>query len=261
MNSIGKRFGVLSSSRVSRRLSPLTSGTTTAFIHGFRHEAVLNLRWVRLYRGRLEVARWLSARIWLVQSISLFRIFAILIFASLVFSAVPRTLLVCLYAFAMVTDLLDGYLARKLDVATYFGKVMDLVADKSLTIVSLLYAAERGVNLLPLALIATRDIVMIGMRLVNVEGKQLLPTNRVFGGVMASVLGANTLVLVYTQPVGLSKITNIVYWACSWIFVVNLLARLRASVPRIKTASLGNRLAETRTISGDPECRCTKHLN
>jgi phosphatidylglycerophosphate synthase len=213
-----------------------------------------------MHRGQVKGASWLSARIWLVQSISIFRIFAILIFASLVFSAIPRILLICLYAFAMVSDLLDGYLARKLDVATYFGKVMDLVADKSLTVISLLYAAKCGVNLLPLALIAMRDMVMIGMRLVTVEGKQLLPTNRGFGGVMASVLWTNTLVLVYAQTDELIKISNIVYWACALIFAGNLLARLYVSIPQIKTASMGNRLSETRLIDSTPECRCNREI-
>jgi phosphatidylglycerophosphate synthase len=156
----------------------------------------------------------------------------------------------------MGSDLLDGYLARKLDVVTYFGKVLDLVADKSLMIISLLYAAERGVNLLPLVLIATRDIVMIGMRLVTVEGKQLLPTNRVFGGVMASVLGANTLVLVCAQTSELIKVTNIVYWTSALILIGNLLARLRVSALRIKTASMGNQLLETRATGHNLKCRC-----
>src|SRR5947209_14112229 len=129
-----------------------------------------------------------TTRIWLVESISLSRLLAALLFASLVFQDVPIILVSAFYVFAMITDLIDGYLARKLKAETYFGKVVDLVSDKSLTIVSLLYAAARGINMLPLALIAIREVIMIGARMIIVEGTQLLPTNKILGGMMAFLL-------------------------------------------------------------------------
>ncbi|MFL6334484.1 MAG: CDP-alcohol phosphatidyltransferase family protein, partial [Pyrinomonadaceae bacterium] len=76
-----------------------------------------------------------STRLWLVESISLARLMAALLFASLAFQDVPTTILAALYALAMCSDLIDGYLARRLNAETYFGKVMDLVSDKSLTVV------------------------------------------------------------------------------------------------------------------------------
>src|SRR5207245_1353451 len=108
--------------------------------------------------------------IWLVESLSLSRLIAALLFAAVVFQSIPVAVPASLYIFAMCSDLLDGYLARKFEAETYFGKVLDLVSDKSMTIVSLLYAAERGVALLPLALIGTREVIMIGARLIVVEG-------------------------------------------------------------------------------------------
>src|SRR2546425_8523176 len=135
-------------------------------------------------------------KIWLVQSISLSRLLAAILFASLAFQNVPLPLLLGLYLFAIVTDVIDGYLARKLKAATYFGKVLDLVGDKSLTIVSLLYAAARGISIAPLVLIATREVISIGMRMIIVEGTQLLPTSRILGGAMALALWGNTLFLV-----------------------------------------------------------------
>jgi hypothetical protein len=113
--------------------------------------------------------------------------------------------------------------------------VLDLVSDKSLTIVSLLYAAERGINLMPLALIGTREIIMIGARLIVVDGTQLFPTNRLLGGVLWLLLWGNTLFLVLgganTDRV---RTANVVYWACALLFAFNLLVRVYVSVPRIK---------------------------
>jgi phosphatidylglycerophosphate synthase len=100
----------------------------------------------------------------------LLRLVAGLLFASLAFQGVPLGLLAMLYLGAMLSDLLDGLLARRLHVESFVGRILDLVSDKSLTIVSLLYAAARGISMLPLAMIATREIIMIGLRLVTVEG-------------------------------------------------------------------------------------------
>jgi phosphatidylglycerophosphate synthase len=172
--------------------------------------------------------------VWLVQSISLSRLVAALLFASLAFQEVPLRLLAWIYGFAMCSDLADGFLARRLRTRTYAGKVIDLVSDKSLTIVSLLYAAERGINLFPLAMIATREVIMIGFRSIIVAETQLLPTSRLFGGIMAFVLWSNTLFLVF-QIEGTEWLDTVsrIYWGCALVFFVNLVVRISASWRRI----------------------------
>lgn len=171
--------------------------------------------------------------IWLVQSVSLSRLLAALLFASLAFQQVPLWVLAWIYGFAMCSDLADGFLARRLRTGTYAGKVIDLVSDKSLTIVSLLYAAERGMDLLPLAVIATREIIMIGFRSIVVNETQLLPTSKAFGGLMALVLWTNTLFLVFQAETEWLETVNRVYWGCALVFFANLLIRIFRSRQRI----------------------------
>lgn len=178
-----------------------------------------------------------STRLWLVESISLARLMAALLFASLAFQDVPLTLLATLYALAMCSDVIDGYVARRLNAETYFGKVMDLVSDKSLTVVSLLYAAARGIDLTPLSLIATREIVVLGARLIVVNGSQLLPTNRLLGGLMALLLWGNTFFLVLShRGEKIDSAINIIYWVCALVFTVNLVARVYVSGSRLKAS-------------------------
>jgi phosphatidylglycerophosphate synthase len=178
-----------------------------------------------------------TTRLWLVESLSLSRLAAALLFSALVFQDIHVAIPGALYFFAMCSDLIDGYFARRLNAETYFGKVLDLVSDKSLTIVSLLYAAARGINLMPLALIGIREIIMIGARLIVVDGTQLFPTNRLLGGVLWLLLWGNTLFLVLggasTDRV---RTANVVYWGCASLFTFNLLGRIYVSVPRIKDA-------------------------
>lgn len=175
--------------------------------------------------------------VWVVQSLSLTRIAAGVLFACVAFQSIPRPLLVTLYVLAMATDLVDGYLARRLNARTYFGKVVDLVSDKSLTIISLLYAAARGISIAPLAIIATREIVMIGMRLVTLHGGQLFPTSRSFGGVMAFLLWGTTALLIATSDASsVNRLIPTLYWVCAALLGLNLLRRLRASAARIKAS-------------------------
>jgi phosphatidylglycerophosphate synthase len=172
-----------------------------------------------------------------VDLISLSRLVAALVFTLLAFQSVPLALLAALYGVAIGTDLIDGYLARRLDAETHFGKVLDLVSDKSLTIVSLLYAAARGINIFPLALVAAREIVMIGARLITVKGSQLLPTNKIFGGMMAGLLWGNTLFLLLGRDTRWTVgIAQRIYWACAVVFMLNLAARLYVSAQRIKVS-------------------------
>jgi phosphatidylglycerophosphate synthase len=176
-----------------------------------------------------------TTRLWFVESLSFSRLAAALLFSALVFQDIHVAIPATLYLFAMCSDLIDGYLARRLNAETYFGKVLDLVSDKSLTIVSLLYAAARGINLIPLAFIGTREIIMLRARLIVVDGTQLFPTNRLLGGVLWLLLWGNTLFLVLG---GASsdrvRTANVVYWGCALVFAFNLLVRVYVSVPRIK---------------------------
>jgi phosphatidylglycerophosphate synthase len=176
----------------------------------------------------------ITRRLWLVQSISLSRLLAALLFASLAFQNLPIRLLACIYGFAMCSDLVDGFLARWLNTESYAGKVFDLVSDKSLTIVSLLYAAERGVCFLPLALIAIREIIVIGLRLIIIDGTQLLPTSRIFGGIMALLLWSNTLFLVFMpKDSDWVQTANHIYLMCALVFATNLTVRIYMSRRRI----------------------------
>ncbi len=182
-----------------------------------------------------------AKRLWVIQSLSLLRLIAALLFASVAFQDVPAFLPATVYVVAMVSDLIDGYLARRLHASTFFGKILDLTSDKSLTIVSLLYAAARGVSVFPLGIIATREVISLGMRSIVVDGRQLLSTNRVFGGLMAGLLWSNTLFLVLTdnhQPPPGS--IGVLYDVCACIFALNLTVRVWRARSRIRV-SLGGK--------------------
>ncbi len=82
----------------------------------------------------------------IANRITVIRIIAIPVFLAVVYfdrswSDAAATLV---FALASFSDMLDGYLARKYDLVTDFGKVMDPVADKILVAAAMIALVELG---------------------------------------------------------------------------------------------------------------------
>lgn len=107
-------------------------------------------------------------------------------FALLIFSA------------ASLTDLYDGYLARKTGVHTSFGKFMDPLADKILTSTALISFASLGVIQTWMVLtIIGRDFIVTGLRSIAAyRGLIILPT-QVAKWKTASQMVVIVLILLY----------------------------------------------------------------
>jgi len=70
-----------------------------------------------------------------------------------------------LFTLASLSDWLDGYLARQLDIATDLGAFLDPVADKLLvSAVLIMLSTQFPVLLLPAMLIVSREIVISALR-------------------------------------------------------------------------------------------------
>ncbi len=80
---------------------------------------------------------------------------------------------------ASVTDFLDGWLARKLDLQSMFGRFMDPLADKLLVMVALLQLVrlDRAPAWL-VALLLSREIGITGLRAIATEAGIHLASDR-----------------------------------------------------------------------------------
>ncbi len=132
----------------------------------------------------------------LVQAVSLLRLASAILFATIAFQGIDPLILAGSYEAAAVTDILDGWLARRLRVTSQTGAIVDLISDKSLTVVSVLYAAARSIDSLPLVLIAVREVIVLGFRAVQIDDNQIISTGKLFGCAMTTVLWSNTILLV-----------------------------------------------------------------
>jgi len=99
------------------------------------------------------------------------------------YSSVPdRRVAFMIFLIAGVTDYFDGYLARKWDQITAFGKLMDPLADKLMTLAVLFCLASTGhlawwvfyIVLIKEALMVAGSLIMLKRRVVvmaNIAGK------------------------------------------------------------------------------------------
>lgn len=98
------------------------------------------------------------------------RILAIPVICGLLAIADPgaRALAVALYVLAAASDWVDGFLARRLDLGSPLGRMLDPIADKLLVgalLVTLAWTRDlTGLDLLPAIAILMREIFISGLR-------------------------------------------------------------------------------------------------
>ena len=91
-------------------------------------------------------------------------------------------IIVCaLFAIASFTDFLDGYLARKNNQVTTFGKFIDPIADKCLTTTMFIMLAVNGtIPVIPVIIMVWRDIIVDGARMMA-SGKGVVMSAGILG--------------------------------------------------------------------------------
>ncbi|HWR23550.1 MAG TPA: CDP-diacylglycerol--glycerol-3-phosphate 3-phosphatidyltransferase [Feifaniaceae bacterium] len=79
------------------------------------------------------------------------------------------------YLLAYLTDILDGQIARKRNLITSFGKLMDPMADKLLTCSAFIMLSARAlVSPIAVIIIIARELFISGFRLVAVESGNVI---------------------------------------------------------------------------------------
>ncbi|MBQ3611179.1 MAG: CDP-diacylglycerol--glycerol-3-phosphate 3-phosphatidyltransferase [Firmicutes bacterium] len=102
----------------------------------------------------------------LPNKLTMGRIFAIPVFI-VVFLMDYRIAAAVIFILAAVTDMLDGHIARKHNLVTNFGKLMDPLADKLLVMSALICMVEVGdVAGWMVVVILGREFIITGMRQV-----------------------------------------------------------------------------------------------
>ncbi|MDH6367214.1 MULTISPECIES: CDP-diacylglycerol--glycerol-3-phosphate 3-phosphatidyltransferase [unclassified Breznakia] len=83
---------------------------------------------------------------------------------------VKNVIALLIFAVASFTDFLDGYIARKYQLITSFGKFIDPIADKLLVnTLFILLAVSGQVSVVPVVIMIWRDTLVDGMRMMAAQ--------------------------------------------------------------------------------------------
>ncbi len=131
-------------------------------------------------------------------------------------------ILLLILGISELTDLLDGYLARKLNQVTELGKVLDPMAD-SITRLSIFFAFTKGIVGLPIVLVLVffyRDSFISTLRTVcALRGVAL--SARISGKIKAVIQGLTMLVILVAMAFyAFDKITLVDFQKLSFYTVL-----------------------------------------
>ena len=93
--------------------------------------------------------------------------------------SIANLIMVSIFVIASLTDFLDGYLARKNNQVTTFGKFADPLADKLLVMAAMIILMMQGV--IPawiIIVILSREFIVTGIRLVAVERGKVIAASK-----------------------------------------------------------------------------------
>ncbi len=120
-----------------------------------------------------------------------------IVFVQFVNLPYAKAIALAVFCIASFTDFLDGYIARKNNLVTDFGKFMDPLADKLLTTVALIYMCVDGIcSPIALILILAREFAVSGVRMVAASsGGEVIAAN--IWGKVKTVLQMVTIIFYY----------------------------------------------------------------
>ena len=104
-----------------------------------------------------------------------------------------------IFIIASVTDFFDGYLARKHNLVTNFGKFLDPLADKVLVVAALVCLHETlpaVVGAIPVIIIVSREFMVSGLRLVTAGEGVVVPAD--IWGKLKTAFTMVTIIAAYT---------------------------------------------------------------
>ena len=125
------------------------------------------------------------------------------------------------FTVACFTDFLDGFLARKYNWVSDFGKIWDSISDKVLT--SLVYIGLAVLQMIPfyfVLIMIFRDFVIDGYRMASSKKGIIVPAN-IFGKIKAVLQMISIIIIFFAFNFdGSYDSTNIEYYFIQNLFVI-----------------------------------------
>ena len=138
-----------------------------------------------------------------------------------------------------LTDLMDGWIARRFDAVTDVGKVLDPIADKlTLTAVLAALVSEHRVLALPLMLLVIREVLMGVSGAAAVTATSSVPSARWHGKATTAILYAILLIHILWKDIP-AHASNIMAIACMGMMAFSMICYTHDNVRRIRAGKEG----------------------
>ena len=151
----------------------------------------------------------------LPNKLTVLRIALVPVFMVLAYLTFPCHMYAALAVFvvASLTDFLDGYIARKYDLVTDFGKFRDPRADKMLVLTAMTcFCAMGRFPDWALVIVMAREFAVSGLRMVAVDNGRVIAA-----GWSGKVKTASTMVCLCLMHL---QIPEVLGWVCVWVIVL-----------------------------------------
>lgn len=183
------------------------------------------------------------------NKLTLIRVLLVPIFlAFLMINQIPYNYVYALVIFivAALTDLFDGYLARKNNQITTFGKFLDPLADKVLVLAAMICFIELGyASSIAVIIIVAREFMVTSIRLVASSNDGKVIAASMIGKVktviqMVAVISILALVSLnqfvkVTDFMNIELFSNVLMWIAAAITVISGIEYLKQNLSAVNT--------------------------
>ncbi len=143
------------------------------------------------------------------------------------FGTNSKYIALAIFIIASLTDMLDGYLARKNHLITDFGKFMDPIADKLLVCSALICLVEKG--MIPAWIVIVligREFIISGFRLIASDKGLVIAAS--WWGKSKTVVQMLMVIVLIADPGGIfDVIGKVLIWAALILTVISLVDYLK----------------------------------
>ena len=157
------------------------------------------------------------------------------------------TIATLFFLIASLTDFLDGYIARKLNLVTDFGKLMDPLVDKILTsAVFIILSKEDMIPAWITITIISREFLVTGLRLLASNqgkvlsadslGKWKTTSQIIVASYFLTILGSNEPILKYLKFINQPMFGDLLVIICTTITIVSGWSYLSKNRELVKTS-------------------------
>ena len=177
----------------------------------------------------------------LANKLTILRVILIPFFVIFAFVSIPgeflglttsEIIMIAIFAIAAITDKLDGYIARKYNMITTFGKFLDPLADKLLVNTALILLV--GMGKIPswiTIIIIAREFIITGVRLIAVEDGIVIAAN-IWGKIKTVTQMIAIILLLIDRNVFFAFISNKLL---GFELIINILSSVMISIATIAT--------------------------